>query len=69
MNTLELTDRELSQLHNALTTALICNQKHLSTWIGIAEKNPSASACVKMTESEISSYSDLIKKIESIRGF
>lgn len=69
MNTLKLTDRELSQLYNALTIALTCSQKHLSTWIGISKENPSASSCVKMTESEISSYSDLIEKIESIRGF
>lgn len=63
------TNTELSHLHHALTTALFYSQKHLSTWIEIAEKNPSAVACVKATELEISSYSELMKKIESMRGF
>lgn len=63
------TNKELSDLHNALNIALVYSQEHLLTWIGIAEENPSAATCVKMTESEISSYSELIKKIESIRGF
>lgn len=69
MNNLELTNSELSHLYNALQTAFFVSQKHLSVWIEESEKNPSATACVKMTELEISSYSDLIKKIESVRGF
>lgn len=69
MNNLEFTNIELSHLCNALMTALIYSQKHLSIWQGLVKENPSAVACVKMTESEISSYSDLIEKIESVRGF
>lgn len=69
MYNLEFTNSELLHLHNALTTALAYSQKQLSTWIEIAEKNSSAFACVKMTELEIESYSKLIEKIESIRGF
>lgn len=69
MNNLEFTDRELTELHNALTLSLSYAKEHLSTWIGVAETNPSATACVKMTEDEISSYSKLIEKIESVRGF
>ena len=63
------TNRELSHLHNALTTALFYSKEHLSTWTEIAKQNPSAVACIKMTELEISAYSGLIEKIESIRGF
>lgn len=69
MNVELFTNTELSHLHNALTTAVIYCQKQLSTWIEVTKKNPSAVACVRMTESEISSYSELMKKIESIRGF
>lgn len=56
MNTLELTNCELTHLHNALSIALSYAKKGLST-------------CVKLSESEINSYSELIKKIELVRGF
>lgn len=69
MNLKLFTNTELSHLHNALVTSLIYSKKHLSMWLEVSKKNPTAVACVKMTESEIASYSDLIKKIESIRGF
>ena len=69
MINLELSNCEISHLHNALTTAFFYSQKQLSSWLEEAEKNPSAMACVKMTELEISSYSDLLKKLESVRGF
>lgn len=69
MNNLELTNRELLDLHNALTIALTYSREHLSTWIEISKEDPSASACVKITESQISSYSNLVKKIESVGGF
>lgn len=69
MNNLKLTNGELAHLYSALTTALIYSRKHLSIWKEISEKNPSAKSCINMTELEISSYSDLMKKIESIRGF
>ena len=69
MNVELFTNTELSHLHNALQTAFFVSQKRLSSWIKESEKNPSAIACVRMTESEISCYSELMKKIESIRGF
>lgn len=69
MDNLEFSNCEISHLHNALTTAFFYSQKQLSHWLEVAEKNPSAMACVKMTELEISSYSDLLKKLESARGF
>ena len=69
MNGLEFSKCEISHLHNALTTAFFYSQKQLSRWLEIAEKNPSAMACVRMTELEISSYSDLLKKLESARGY
>ncbi len=58
MNTLKLTNCELTHLHNALSIAL-----------SYAKKGPFTSACVKLSESEFNSYSELIKKIELVRGF
>ena len=69
MNEKLFTNAELSYLHNALNVALLCSREHLSMWIDVSKENPSAEACVKMTESEISVYSDLIEKIKFIRGF
>lgn len=69
MNTLEFTNCELTHLHNALSIALSYGKKNFFTWSEVSKKNPSASACVKLSESEIDSYSELIKKIESVRGF
>lgn len=65
----EFTNAELSHLNNALRTAISRCQENLPIWKKIAEDNPSAIECVKMTESEISNYSALIEKIKSIRGF
>lgn len=58
MKTLELTICELTHLHNALSIVLSYAKKGLSTL-----------ACVKLSESEIDSFSELIKKIEFVRGF
>lgn len=69
MDNFQFTNVELSHLHNALRAAILCSREHLSTWTEISKENPSAVACVKMTELEISAYSELIKKIESARGF
>lgn len=69
MNALQLTNCELTHLHNALSIALSYAKKGLSTWSEVSKENLSASACVKLSESEIDSYSELIKKIESVRGF
>lgn len=69
MNGSGFTNIELSHLHNALTVALQYNKRQLTYWLEVFKENPSAIACIKMTESEISSYSDLLAKIESIRGF
>ena len=66
---IEFTNYELTDLHNALNVALIYSQKSLSTWKEIVKSNSPAMECVKVTECEIASYSDLIKKIESNRGF
>ena len=69
MNLSQLTNTEISHLCNALTLAINYSRKQLPFWTEMAEKNLSATACVKMTELEISNYSDLLKKIQSIRGF
>ena len=69
MKSLELTNCELTHLHNALSIALSYARKGLSTWSKISKENSSAEVCIKLSESEINSYSELIKKIELVRGF
>lgn len=66
---LELTHDEVTLLSNLLNKGLFYSKQSLETWEKVVLQNPSAQPCVDDTRSEISAYSDLIKKIESIRGF
>ena len=68
MNLELFTSKELLDLHNALSMAIISNREHLSVWKDLAREDPSVISCVRMTESEIESYTDLLKKIDCIRG-